>query len=204
MLSGDGIDGVTIEGAIVGCEWAVGRWPGKTSLQFKRPGDRVRVTIPGEFESLTYSTWVRVDGLDRNRNSLLLTDGFRKNGIHWQILKDGSLTLGMRYANNHAHNYSTGPIFNFFRLGQWAHLATVYDADEARVSHYVNGQLAQRQPLKQFAAGKLKIGTATIGNWSGRKKADVRSFNGCMDELIVFGEALGEEEIHQIYEVGRP
>ena len=203
LLVGHGMDG-TIEGAIVGCEWAEGRWPGKTSLQFKRPGDRVRITIPGEFESLTYSIWVRVDGLDRMRNSLMLTDGFGKNGIHWQIRRDGSLTLGMRYANGRAHNYHTRPIFNLFRLGQWVHLATVYDSDEARVTHYVNGEPAERQRLRRFAAGMLRIGNATIGNWSGRGASDVRNFNGCMDELIVFGVALDDQEVRRIYGIGRP
>ena len=204
LLIGNGMNEVSIEGAIVGCEWAEGRWPGKTSLQFKRPGDRVRITIPGEFESLTYSTWVRVDGLDRTRNSLLLTDGFGKGGIHWQIRKDGSLTLGVRYANRHAHNYHTGPIFSLFRLGQWVHLATVYDSAKTRVTHYVNGQSVARQRLKRFAAGTLKIGNATIGNWSGREATDVRNFNGCMDELIVFGEALDDSEVRRLYEAGRP
>jgi len=204
LLSGSGQKGSTIEGAIVGCEWSAGRWPGKTSLQFKRPGDRVRITIPGKFDSLTYSVWVRVDGLDRIRNSLLLTDGFGKSGIHWQIRKDGSLSLGMRYANGRAHNYHTRPIFSQFRLGQWMHLATVYDTDQARVTHYVNGKPTKRQPLRRFAAGPLEIGKATIGNWSGRRASDVRNFNGCMDELIVFGEALDDQEVRRIYEVGRP
>lgn len=204
LLVGHGTNGVTIEGAIVGCEWSEGRWPGKTSLQFKRPGDRVRITVPGEFESLTYSIWVRVDGLDRIRNSLMLTDGFDKNGIHWQIRQDGSLTLGMRYANDRAYNYHTRPIFNLFRLGQWVHLATVYDTDQERVTHYVNGEPAERQRLKRYATGMLNIGNATIGNWSGRKASDVRNFNGCMDELIIFGEALDDQEVRLIYEVGRP
>ncbi|QEG39308.1 LamG-like jellyroll fold domain-containing protein [Roseimaritima ulvae] len=204
LLIGDGADDQKIEGAIVGCEWSQGRWPGKSSLQFKRPGDRVRITIPGQFKSLTYSSWVRVDGLDRLRNSLLLTDGFAKHGIHWQIRNDGSLTLGMRYANRRAHTYHTGPIFNLFRLGQWVHLATVYDNHQERVTHYVNGEPIARQRLKRFAAGELKIGKATIGNWSGREAADVRNFNGCMDELIVFAAALDDQQVRQIYEVGRP
>ena len=134
----------------------------------------------------------------------MLTDGFDKNGIHWQIRRDGSLTLGMRYANKRAHNYHTPPIFDLFRLGQWVHLATVYDADENQVTHYVNGEPAERQPLKRFAAGMLKIGNATIGNWSRRRGRDVRNFNGCMDELIVFCAALDDQEISRIYGVGRP
>lgn len=208
LLVGHGVNGATIEGAIVGCEWSEGRWPGKTSLQFKRPGDRVRITVPGEFESLTYSTWLRVDGLDRKQNSILLTDGYGKNGLHWQIRQDGSLILGMRYTKNVAYNYQTGSIFNLFRLGQWVHLATVYDADQARVTHYVNGELAKREPLKQAADGLLTISNATIGNWSvptaRHRSSSVRNFNGCIDELIVFGEALNEQDVRRIYEIGRP
>ena len=54
LLVGQGTNGKLIEGAIVGCEWSEGRWAGKPSLQFKRPGDRVRINVPGEFDPLIY------------------------------------------------------------------------------------------------------------------------------------------------------
>ena len=122
LLVGHGANGTTLKGAIVGCEWSEGRWPDKSSLQFKRPGDRVRINIPGEFESLTFSTWLRVDGLDRQYNSLLLTDGFDRNGPHWQIHRNGSLVLGIRHSETVTHGYETDSVFNLFRLGQWVHL----------------------------------------------------------------------------------
>ena len=198
LLVGYGTNGATMEGAIVGCEWSEGRWPGKTSLQFKRPGDRVRITVPGEFESLTYSTWLRVDGLDRQQSSLLLTDGFEKNRPHWQIRQDGALVLGIRHSKSVSHIYQSDSIFNLFRLGQWVHLATVYDAEQACVTHYVNGRLVSREPLEEPASGLLEIGKATIGNWSvptpRHRGSRVRNLNGCMDELIVFGQALDDQE----------
>ncbi|EMI57238.1 LamG-like jellyroll fold domain-containing protein [Rhodopirellula sallentina] len=208
ILSGYGANGSTLEGAIVGCEWTEGRWPDKSSLQFKRPGDRVRITVPGEYQSLTYSIWLRVDGLDRKYNSLLLTDGFGRNRPHWQIRQDGSLALGMRHSSTVLHSYRTASIFNLFRLGQWVHLAMSYDAVRRDISHYVNGKLAMREPLEEAASGLLKIGDATIGNWSApthrHRETRVRNLNGCIDELIVFGEALGESEIRRICEAGRP
>jgi len=208
LLIGYGMNDATMEGAIVGCEWAEGRWPGKTSLQFKRPGDRVRINVPGEFESLTYSTWLRVDGLDRQQSSLLLTDGFGKNRPHWQIRQEGTLVLGIRHSKAVSHSYHSDSIFNLFRLGQWMHLATVYDAQQACVKHYVNGRLASRESLKKSASGLLEIGNATIGNWSvptsQHRASSVRNLNGCMDELIVFGQALDDQEIRRIYKVGRP
>src|SRR5262249_22697037 len=38
------------DGAIVGCTWAAGRWPGKQALEFKRVSDRVRLHVPGEYD----------------------------------------------------------------------------------------------------------------------------------------------------------
>ncbi len=204
LLVGYGVDDSSINGAIVGCEWSEGRWPDKPSLQFKRPGDRVRVVIPGEFQSLTYSIWLRLDGLDRTHHSLLLTDGYGENGIHWQIRQDGALVLGMRDSENRPRNYQSDSIFNLFRLGQWVHLATVYDTDGGRVTHYVNGKPAKRIALKEGAARLLKIGNATIGNWSVPRGGSVRNFNGCIDELIVYGQALADQEVRRIYEVGKP
>ncbi|MEW4489925.1 LamG-like jellyroll fold domain-containing protein [Thalassoglobus sp. JC818] len=208
LLVGHGPDSSTVEGAIVGCEWAEGRWPGKASLQFKRPGDRVRITIPGEFESLSYSTWIRIDGLDRLFNSLVLADGFSVNQPHWQIRQSGSLVLGVRHAVDQSNSYKTEPIFNLFRLGQWVHLATVYDAENSCVVHYVNGELATRQPLKSAPPGLLSIGNATIGNWSAptsrQPRSSIRNLNGCMDELIIFGQPIDEDEVRRLYEVGRP
>ena len=208
LLVGHGVNGSNISGAIVGCEWSEGRWPDKPSLQFKRPGDRVRIDIPGEFESFTYSTWLRVDGLDRMQNSILLTDGFGKNGLHWQIRQNGELVLGIRYSKNSSYNYHTDSIFNLFRLGQWVHLVTVYNSDRRRVTHYVNGELANRERMKKSADGLLKIGKATIGNWSvptsRHRGSSVRNFNGCIDELTVYGQALDDQEVRRIYEIGRP
>ncbi|MCM2372664.1 LamG domain-containing protein [Aporhodopirellula aestuarii] len=207
VLTGYGRNGDVIEGAIVGCEWTHGRWSSKSSLQFKRPGDRVRITVQGEFESLTYSTWVRVDGLDRMHSSLLLTDGFRENAPHWQIRRDGNLVLGVQHPGNNAFNYQARSIFDAFRLGQWMHLVTVYDAGRSLVKHYVNGELVRKQRLKSSAGGLLEIGNATIGNWSEPEQhhqPGIRNLNGCIDELIVFGEVLDGEEVRHIHEVGRP
>ena len=65
VLRSQGHRDSSLDGAIVGCAWSSGRWPGKRALEFKRPGDRVRLHIPGRYESLTYAAWVRLDGLDR-------------------------------------------------------------------------------------------------------------------------------------------
>ena len=66
-------EGAGKDGAIVGCQWVSGRWPGKSGLKFRRSSsDRIRANIPGVFEELTFSSWVKVEGLDRQFNALIL------------------------------------------------------------------------------------------------------------------------------------
>src|SRR5439155_536546 len=118
------------DGAIVGCNWGPGRWPGKHALEFKGVSDRVRLQVPGAFDSITLVAWVRVDGLPNGNNSLLMCDGWDEGGMPWQIGEDGKLILGVRgpagTVNGHYHALGA---FGPERLKQWTLLVTVYDRD---------------------------------------------------------------------------
>jgi hypothetical protein len=89
-------------------------------------------------------------------------------------------------------------------LGQWIHLAVVYDRQAGQVTHYVDGQPASRSPV--LFDVPLRIGTAEIGNWnfaSFRVSQPIRSFSGCMDEFLMFSRALSDREIEDHYDPGR-
>jgi hypothetical protein len=126
-------------GAIVGCRWTEGQWSGKDALEFKHPGNRVRLQIPGEFDSLSYSAWVRIDGLDRPFIALMQTNGYDVGEPHWQARDDGRLLLGIQTPSGHVA-YDSKPILNIKHLGLWTHWATVYDSESAQVTHYINGE----------------------------------------------------------------
>ncbi|MGI9243762.1 MAG: hypothetical protein ACR2RV_23395, partial [Verrucomicrobiales bacterium] len=85
-----------LHGAIVGCRWSEGRWNGKGSLEFKGAGDRVRIQIPGEHDEFSLMAWVRIDGFDRELNSLMLSDNWAPGGVHWQFTRKGELILGTK------------------------------------------------------------------------------------------------------------
>ena len=198
-----------LDGAIVGCEWSEGRWPGKDALEFKRPGDRVRIHIPGEYDSLTLAAWVRVDGLDRNYNSILMPDDFDLGEIHWQILRSGQLRFSFCYSlepedrvGDH-DNYDSSVVWDLSQIGQWIHVAVVVDNQSGFVAHFANGRELSREPLANTIT--LRIGDAQIGNWEGLNlgQTSVRSFNGRIDELIIMGQALDYVEIFELYEEGK-
>ena len=194
------------EAAIVGCSWAPGRWPGKQGLEFKRVSDRVRFNVPGEFDALTMATWVRIDSLPNRYSSLMMTDGFDERAPHWHIRQDGKVSLGVQGNElSPGVTYFTSTVFTLERLGQWVHLALVYDRDAQMMTVYVDGRIIKHSPLKLDVA--LSLGDVELGNWniaSFSDKYPVRHFSGCMDEFLMFNRALTRPEIEQIYDAGRP
>lgn len=208
-----------LDGAIVGANQVPGRWNQKGALEFKKPGDRVRVQIPGQFESLTLAAWVKIDSLDRWYNSLFLTDHYNQGEPHWQILDTGQLFFSVRHkaddargpqARKQTHQPVLSPPFwNPSLSGRWIHLATTYNAQNGQTIHYFNGKPIHRESIAEdLVVKRTKIGAASIGNWSipTRKDAEfaIRNLNGSLDEFAVFADALSAQEIQEMYLHGKP
>jgi hypothetical protein len=191
------------DGTIVGCQWIEGRWPAKPALEFRGVSDRVRLSVPGELDSLTLAAWVRVHGLDRQFNSLFMCDGFDTGTLHWLIRKDG--VLGLTVIGSGAGNFqivASPPVLELDQFGIWLHLAVVLDGSSKKVSHYVNGQRVSGKVLKIHPP--FRIGAAELGNWNPRGFPDndpfmIRNFSGAMDEFCLFSRALSDAEIRALY-----
>ena len=208
-----------LDGAVVLAETTAGRWPGmKQALEFRRPGSRVRVRIPGEFSAFTFAAWVRIDSLDRRYNALFMGDGYENGEPHWQIRDDGKLMLSVMVDHTRSlpghpqsrfhHVYFSPPIWDLSQSGQWLHLASVYDPETRRVTHHVNGEkISEEQVLPKFHVDKLRIGNGEIGNWGEPFRETpwfaIRNLNGRIDELVILDAALSEREVATLYEQSR-
>jgi len=197
-LANRSLEGAKLDGAIVGARWSQGPWPGKEALDFKRPGDRVRIYLPGDYESITMAAWVRVDGLDRGHNSILLTDQYDPGELHWQFDQAGDLRLGYRGVNRGV-NYDAKDLVDLTQLGRWFHVATVADQKSGTVTHYLDGKRVVRSKIKNQDT-LFRFGDASIGNWEAKPddKHDLRTFNGRIAELILFQDALSAAEIRKL------
>jgi hypothetical protein len=194
------------DGPIVGCRWVDGRWPGRRGLEFRQVSDRVRFHLPGAFDSITLAAWVRVDALPNGNNSLMMCDGWEPGGLHWQISENGMLILGVQERpKGHGGHYHAPNAIPPARFGRWLHLAVVYDQDAGQVTHYVEGRPVARQPVRFDIP--LRVCDAQLGNWNiaaHRNRTPIRHFSGCMDEFLLFGRALSEDEIERLHAQGRP
>ncbi|MEM9017542.1 MAG: LamG-like jellyroll fold domain-containing protein, partial [Verrucomicrobiota bacterium] len=208
------------DGAVVLAQEVDGRWPGlKSALEFRRPGARVRVSVPGEFSAFTFAAWVRIDSLDRRYNALFMGDGYETGEPHWQIRDDGQMMLSVMVDDTRPNPYHpedagfhrvyfSPPMWDLSMSGQWMHLASVFDPANRKVSHYVNGvRIHQQEIVDEYFIETLRIGNAEIGNWGEPFREDptfaIRNLNGRIGELAAFRKALNEEAIAALYEASR-
>lgn len=200
------------DGGAVGAAWTDGRWPGKDALEFKRPGDRVRLNIDGTYEALTFACWVKADGLDRKYNALILTDGYEPGEPHWQIHEDGRLMFSVMYPdpqtgkNRNFISYSP-VVFDRANTGRWHHIAVTYENHTGAVVQYVDGVEVSREIDPQHLAGRpLVYGACELGNWGiplKNHRFPIRNLNGSLDEFAIYSAALSAAEIRAMYGAGR-
>ena len=204
-------------GSIVGCEWAEGRWPGKRALEFRGDGDRVRLDVATLLPAVSFLAWVRVEALPHQTHSLFAAETERPGALRWTLTGRGDLRVGVaRESGRPEANWealNAADAITPARFGQWVMLVSVFDGK--RMSHYVDGRLV----ASAGAAGPspLVIGPVELGNWGVTRShpefqwvknrgADffARGFRGRIDEFALLARALTADEIHRLYETGRP
>ena len=201
---------------IVAAQQVADRWNvASSALDFSPTGSRARLVIPEEIGSLTFFCWARIDSLDRQFNSLFLTDGHEIGEPHWQIMSDGRLFFSVKKRQweskerTDKHIYYSPPIWNTSMSGRWMQIATTYDIENRQVTHYIDGrQVSQEAIPEDYLVPEVRIGAASIGNWSEPNRSDpsfaVRNLNGAIDEFAIYSGALSAAEIAQLYEIGKP
>jgi hypothetical protein len=158
--------------------------------------------VPGEFKSLTFAGWVRLEGMERWLSSLMLTDGHQLGEVHWQITELGQLLLGVKAEAEHSHDYYSPSVLSPRDLGRWVHLACVYNGKDGYVAHFLDGEEVSHEDVR--LATTLRLGAAELGNWVPEDLRDnrVRSLNGRVDEFLIFDRPLNRGEIRELYAAG--
>jgi hypothetical protein len=188
-------------------DWVEGRWQGKAGLGFRNYGDRARILVPGEHPEVTYAAWVRIDALPGHFNALFFSET-GPGEAHWQLSADGGFRFGVRPLTITGDGLFlrafSDPVIEEDQRGTWKLLTTTYDAMRREVVHFVDGRRWASSKLAESVP--LRFGVATLGNcpvpppdpWGHR------SFGGVIDEFLLYGRVLTDQEIIDLYEEGRP
>jgi len=121
--------------------------------------------------------------------AVLSTENFRSGG--WQINVDKRLAQP-RYV----FSYWSPPLMDYIgvecscvQTGVWVHLAATVDTNTNLISLYLNGAFADRQTRPS----DIIAGDSTL--YFGRWNMNGRLLNGDLDDVAIWGRALGPEEI---------
>ncbi len=185
-----------------------GRWPGSRAPEFVSVGDHMTLDVGGdrEWPQLTLAAWVRLDRLGDPYQSLLHTDGWDKSNpgqVHWMVTRNATMRLAL-YGNTLApgsverNGYPDSRTSVLPEQGRWMHLATVYDASQRTVRFYLNGQLDSES--RQQVAHAARLGASQVGNWN---RTD-RKLSGRVDELLLLGRAMTDDEVLELFAAGNP
>lgn len=145
------------------------------------------------------------------------TEGVRGKGL---VLQPGPqytmlvylYPIGDEAVFNHIHvgagtpseaTWRAGAPVDLFHRGQWTHLASTWDARSVRL--YANGRRVGEglvaSPLPKREAGTIYI--CPIDFWKNKEWADPAEQTVC-DEVRIFGRALADDEILDLYAADAP
>lgn len=193
-----------------GCQIAAGRESETHALAFQSPDSRVRITVPGEFQSVTLLAWVRVDRIRYPQHSLLMGDSEQPGEIHWYLSQSGEVCFTFIGRDRKWRRLESTTVIRAQNPGSWHFLAVTFDRETATL--YLDGKPVGSHSFA--GAGPLNLRTFEIGNWGWRPGMPLgpsaphahtpsfylRAFEGRMDEFAILSTALTAEEIRRLHE----
>ncbi|MEM9366503.1 MAG: LamG-like jellyroll fold domain-containing protein [Planctomycetota bacterium] len=189
-----------IDGQIAGGIVVSGRWPQKSALLFDDRGDRIELSIPGQYDFITLLAWIQVTRFDLPMQTLFNTVDYDPGEHHLNLLRDGVMRVGIR--EGYTSNASKRPLLT----GRWTQLAVVITPDTAR--YYVDGEsvlTVVREDKLPIVFGDCSIGAfgKTKVSKSGVKTVGFhRELRGRIDEFAIFSRAFTSDEISRLFEAG--
>ncbi len=203
--SGNGHDG-TIVGSLPSCPGASASTGG--ALDFD--GATAHIDVPfnaslNPAESFTVTLWARPDatGGGLYRSPITSRDDFQGGTrTHGYILYNNSVGFWDFWTGDGDPGWDavTGPAVI---VNEWIHVALVYDAVTNTKILYLNGAEAMRMTLPTRLYSPNGTDESEMLHLGGGGDSGMEFlFDGCLDDIAVFRDALAEEEIIAIREAG--
>lgn len=145
-------------------------------------------SIPASGDISTVAAWVQfdeVDPLDTTSQPIIQWGSTSINSLRLLFLRFGRLGRGF-FGNDHISNFT--PI-----AGQWYHIAWVFGGNGNEDRLYVDGQLLHSVVV-------TNVNTIGTDVYIGRHFPNPIYFDGLIDEVKIWSEALSAAEISQEFE----
>jgi len=182
-----------------------GKFDGSGTRDGVAPGDNVAVNesvtrTDGYPEGATYSVWVNVDTDAEDRMSLFRGHPTKN---HIEIYSSGKY-FRTEAAIENQYSFGTS-FFSDVVRGEWSHFVIVFAESEPNrpVRWYQNGELFHTGSMSGGGSpGTEYFSFGSIGRSTGRVGyLYAKSFDGAIDEVMIFDKALSDSEVRALYEM---
>ena len=164
------------------------------ALDFEAESDEVAVVDSASLtftDAITLEAWIRLD-VDSGCNSIIYkyesdwTSYWR--GFHFERCTDSVRIRLAKEDESYPPNFLT---IATLMVGDWTHVVVTYDKNIGKIKTYINGEFSSEQDKSDIMTPSSA--TLRIGGWS---------YNGSLDEVRLYTNALAAHEIQQHYVEG--
>lgn len=185
-------------GTIYGATWTTGVFD--DALEFDGVDDYVSVLDTDSLDcssAITIEAWIYVKNYPSSIDGSILS---KRWAYYFVIIPDGKIR---------AYTYGTTPQTWFSSntsvpLNEWTHVAFTYDGEKIKI--YINGELDSSSPRTGYIT--ITEEWAAIGRVGIKGGAEIiccgpRAFEGIIDEVRIWDQALTAEEVYTCYKSKR-
>ena len=159
---------------------------------FDGASDYIEMDLPTSLSDVsnndfTISLWIKSDNIEDDQR-VLWEGGTHKNfALMFQF--GGEIHFGVCYNNGIQDSVRTESLTN----NTWYHIVGVWDASEKQLKIYTNGEPSEIPGNRTFSQGGQD-------NFDiGHGMASSRFWKGYIDEVQLFGRALSDKQVYQLY-----
>jgi hypothetical protein len=181
------------DGTMYGATWnATAGYDGKGAYSFGGDSDYIDAGDLGGFpEKGTLMFWMYPDQVLNFRNPLTLDFSAGNSGIRFETQTTGKYTAVVNYNGHGLYDFTS----NGINVDTWYHTALAWDSIDDRVYGYLDAEEKFNMPHDHWPSD---ISDVQIGR--GLLTDNERSWNGTIDEVMIFNRTLSKEQIKAWYE----
>ncbi len=163
------------------------------TIDFDGRNDYIELDNPllSNTNAFTLMAWVLIDEAPTNR-ATIMSGGSLDLDINNQLRVRARVTNAA--GNVSAVNLNAGDALS---IGKWYHVAAMYDAPNELFNIYINGMLKKSVSIAN-AATATTTDPLRIGRRAASTAADQYYFDGSIDEVRIFNNAIDEEDMRRI------
>lgn len=157
--------------------------------------------------SYTIATWVKIEARSSSEGAAKIVGNYQTGGNyrHNYLLRvfqgdrtDGSQNKIAFIARDKSDNTVTLADDKVPTIDEWVHYAATFDSSDGTTTLFRNGSVVDTAILSNFDGFDATAQVASLSDADSESHQDSENFNGLLDDVRIYDEALTQSEIQAL------